>query len=122
MKPPDTPRPTHTHPTGPQPFSVLGSTGSIGTQTLDIIAEFPDKFKLVALSAGSNVELLAQQVRAAGASRRLPGVGAGCGEGSRGGTALALPGGYVVGALECRAAGWASRSVPCSRAAEQWQE
>jgi len=47
-----------------QPFSVLGSTGSIGTQTLDIIAEFPDKFRLVALSAGSNVELLAQQVGA----------------------------------------------------------
>jgi hypothetical protein len=45
-----------------QPFSVLGSTGSIGTQTLDIIAEHPDKFSLVALSAGSNVELLAQQV------------------------------------------------------------
>ncbi|GBF99000.1 1-deoxy-D-xylulose 5-phosphate reductoisomerase [Raphidocelis subcapitata] len=48
---------------GPKPFSVLGSTGSIGTQTLDIIAEFPDKFKLVALAAGSNVELLAEQVR-----------------------------------------------------------
>jgi 1-deoxy-D-xylulose-5-phosphate reductoisomerase len=46
-----------------QPFSVLGSTGSIGTQTLDIIAEHPDKFSLVALSAGSNVELLGQQVR-----------------------------------------------------------
>jgi hypothetical protein len=45
-----------------QPFSVLGSTGSIGTQTLDIIAEHPDKFRLVALAAGSNVELLAQQV------------------------------------------------------------
>jgi 1-deoxy-D-xylulose 5-phosphate reductoisomerase len=41
---------------------VLGSTGSIGTQTLDIIEEFPDKFKLVALAAGSNIELLAQQV------------------------------------------------------------
>jgi len=46
-----------------QPFSVLGSTGSIGTQTLDIIAEFPEKFRLVALAAGSNVELLAQQVQ-----------------------------------------------------------
>jgi 1-deoxy-D-xylulose-5-phosphate reductoisomerase len=46
-----------------QAFSVLGSTGSIGTQTLDIIAEFPDKFKLVALSAGSNVDLLAKQIR-----------------------------------------------------------
>lgn len=41
---------------------MLGSTGSIGTQTLDIIAEFPDKFELVALSAGGNIELLAKQV------------------------------------------------------------
>lgn len=47
----------------PKPLSLLGSTGSIGTQTLDIIEEFPDKFKLVALAAGSNVELLAEQVR-----------------------------------------------------------
>ncbi|KAF8060091.1 hypothetical protein HT031_005030 [Scenedesmus sp. PABB004] len=47
----------------PKPFSVLGSTGSIGTQTLDIIAEHPDKFRLVALAAGSNVALLAEQVR-----------------------------------------------------------
>ena len=46
-----------------QRFSVLGSTGSIGTQTLDIMEEFPDKFKLVALAAGSNVKLLAEQVR-----------------------------------------------------------
>jgi 1-deoxy-D-xylulose-5-phosphate reductoisomerase len=45
-----------------QRFSLLGSTGSIGTQTLDIIAEHPQKFQLVALAAGSNVELLAQQV------------------------------------------------------------
>jgi 1-deoxy-D-xylulose-5-phosphate reductoisomerase len=49
-----------------QRFSLLGSTGSIGTQTLDIIAEFPDKFQLVALAAGSNVELLAQQVGGSG--------------------------------------------------------
>ncbi|KAJ9513076.1 hypothetical protein QJQ45_029430 [Haematococcus lacustris] len=48
---------------GPKKFSLLGSTGSIGTQTLDIIAEFPDKFELVALAAGSNIELLAKQVR-----------------------------------------------------------
>lgn len=45
-----------------QKFSLLGSTGSIGTQTLDIISEFPDKFELVALAAGSNVKLLAEQV------------------------------------------------------------
>jgi len=48
---------------GPKKFSLLGSTGSIGTQTLDIVAEHPDKFQIVALAAGSNVELLAEQVR-----------------------------------------------------------
>ena len=46
----------------PQRFSLLGSTGSIGTQTLDIVAEHPDRFEIVALAAGSNVELLAEQV------------------------------------------------------------
>ncbi|PNW76144.1 hypothetical protein CHLRE_12g546050v5 [Chlamydomonas reinhardtii] len=51
------------HRSEPKRFSVLGSTGSIGTQTLDIMAEFPDKFKLVALAAGSNVKLLAEQIR-----------------------------------------------------------
>ena len=49
-----------------QRFSLLGSTGSIGTQTLDIIAEFPDKFELVALAAGSNIDLLAKQVHMQG--------------------------------------------------------
>ena len=43
--------------------SVLGSTGSIGTQTLQIAAEFPEQFKVVALSAGRNLDLLEQQVR-----------------------------------------------------------
>lgn len=45
-----------------QRFSLLGSTGSIGTQTLDIVAENPDRFEIVAMSAGSNIELLAEQV------------------------------------------------------------
>ncbi|XP_019154401.1 PREDICTED: 1-deoxy-D-xylulose 5-phosphate reductoisomerase, chloroplastic [Ipomoea nil] len=48
---------------GPKPISILGSTGSIGTQTLDIVAENPDKFRVVALAAGSNVALLADQVK-----------------------------------------------------------
>ncbi|AED97658.1 1-deoxy-D-xylulose 5-phosphate reductoisomerase [Arabidopsis thaliana] len=46
---------------GPKPISIVGSTGSIGTQTLDIVAENPDKFRVVALAAGSNVTLLADQ-------------------------------------------------------------
>ncbi|CEL93618.1 unnamed protein product [Vitrella brassicaformis CCMP3155] len=44
-------------------ISLLGSTGSIGTQTLDIIRERPQNFELVGLAARSNVELLAEQIR-----------------------------------------------------------
>jgi 1-deoxy-D-xylulose-5-phosphate reductoisomerase len=44
-------------------LSLLGSTGSIGTQTLDIVAQYPDRFRIVGMAAGRNVELLAQQVR-----------------------------------------------------------
>ena len=43
-------------------ITLLGSTGSIGTQTLDIVEHNPDKFRIVGLAAGSNVEMLAQQV------------------------------------------------------------
>jgi len=41
--------------------AVLGSTGSIGTQTLDVLAAHPDMFDVVALAAGSNRKLLAEQ-------------------------------------------------------------
>ncbi len=44
-------------------ITVLGSTGSIGTQTLEIVNELPKEFKVVALSAGSNIDLLTEQVR-----------------------------------------------------------
>ncbi|MGA7932939.1 MAG: 1-deoxy-D-xylulose-5-phosphate reductoisomerase [Kovacikia sp.] len=44
-------------------ISLLGSTGSIGTQTLDIVSQNPDQFRIVGLAAGSNVEMLAQQIR-----------------------------------------------------------
>ena len=44
-------------------ITLLGSTGSIGTQTLDILEQYPDQFRLVGLAARRNVELLAQQVR-----------------------------------------------------------
>jgi 1-deoxy-D-xylulose-5-phosphate reductoisomerase len=43
--------------------SILGSTGSIGEQTLDIVRLHPDRFKVSALSAGTNVDLLERQVR-----------------------------------------------------------
>jgi len=41
--------------------SILGSTGSIGTQGLDVIARNPDRFTVVALAAGANLDLLARQ-------------------------------------------------------------
>ena len=44
-------------------ITLLGSTGSIGTQTLDIVAQYPDRFRIVGLTAGRNVTLLAQQIR-----------------------------------------------------------
>ncbi|NET08859.1 MAG: 1-deoxy-D-xylulose-5-phosphate reductoisomerase [Merismopedia sp. SIO2A8] len=43
-------------------ITLLGSTGSIGTQTLDIVTHHPDKFRIVGLATGRNVERLAQQV------------------------------------------------------------
>jgi 1-deoxy-D-xylulose-5-phosphate reductoisomerase len=47
--------------------AILGSTGSIGTQALDVIAGHPDDFRVVGLAAGRNVELLAQQAARFGA-------------------------------------------------------
>ncbi|MFZ4515219.1 MAG: 1-deoxy-D-xylulose-5-phosphate reductoisomerase [Acidimicrobiia bacterium] len=45
---------------------LLGSTGSIGTQTLDVIARHPDDFEVIALAAGRNTDLLAAQAAAFG--------------------------------------------------------
>jgi 1-deoxy-D-xylulose-5-phosphate reductoisomerase len=50
-------------PSGPIGVAVLGSTGSIGRQTLDVISRLPERFRVVALAAGTNHELLATQVR-----------------------------------------------------------
>ncbi|MEL6500358.1 MAG: 1-deoxy-D-xylulose-5-phosphate reductoisomerase [Cyanobacteria bacterium J06623_1] len=44
-------------------ITILGSTGSIGTQTLDIVTHHPEQFRVVGLAAGSNVTLLAEQIR-----------------------------------------------------------
>ncbi|MDF5728099.1 MAG: 1-deoxy-D-xylulose-5-phosphate reductoisomerase, partial [Rhizonema sp. PD38] len=44
-------------------ITLLGSTGSIGTQTLDIVAQHPEQFQIVGLAAGNNVEMLASQIR-----------------------------------------------------------
>ena len=43
--------------------TILGSTGSIGVQALDVIARNPDRFEVVGLSAGSNRELVTEQAR-----------------------------------------------------------
>ena len=43
-------------------LSILGSTGSIGVSTLEIVAAHPDMFKVVALSGGNNLELLRRQI------------------------------------------------------------
>jgi 1-deoxy-D-xylulose-5-phosphate reductoisomerase len=43
--------------------SILGSTGFIGTNTLKIVAAFPERYKVVGLAAGSNVTTLAEQIR-----------------------------------------------------------
>src|SRR5438132_578080 len=45
---------------------ILGSTGSIGTQALDVIARHPDEYRVVALAAGRNIELLGEQARTFG--------------------------------------------------------
>jgi len=46
----------------PKKICVLGSTGSIGTQTLDIVSAFPDQFEVLGLSAGSNIAVLQSQI------------------------------------------------------------
>src|SRR5437667_1428753 len=45
---------------------VLGSTGSVGTQALDVIARHPDDYRVVALAAGRNTDLLSEQARTFG--------------------------------------------------------
>ncbi len=44
-------------------ISILGSTGSIGTQTLDIVTHHPEQFQVVGLAAGNNIALLSEQIR-----------------------------------------------------------
>ncbi|NSW84767.1 MAG: 1-deoxy-D-xylulose-5-phosphate reductoisomerase [Syntrophobacteraceae bacterium] len=45
-------------------ISVLGCTGSIGVSTLEVVRQFPDRFRVVALAAGHNIVLLRQQIDA----------------------------------------------------------
>lgn len=43
-------------------LTLLGSTGSIGTSTLDVVRRWPERFGIYALVAGRNIQLLAQQI------------------------------------------------------------
>jgi 1-deoxy-D-xylulose-5-phosphate reductoisomerase len=47
----------------PERIAILGSTGSIGSQTLDIVSRYPDRFTVDILIAGNNVDLVAKQAR-----------------------------------------------------------
>jgi 1-deoxy-D-xylulose-5-phosphate reductoisomerase len=47
----------------PRRLAILGATGSIGTQTLDVVRLFPDRFDVRVLTCGRNVERLAEQVQ-----------------------------------------------------------
>jgi len=44
-------------------LSILGSTGSIGVSTLEIVAAYPDRFCVTAMTAGKNLELFVRQIR-----------------------------------------------------------
>ena len=52
--------PSADHPRG---VTILGSTGSVGQNTVDLIARDPARYRVEALVAGSSVELLAEQAR-----------------------------------------------------------
>ncbi len=54
---------------GPKGVAVLGSTGSVGGNALDVIARFPRRFRVTALCAGTNAEVLCRQ-----ANRFRPGI------------------------------------------------
>jgi 1-deoxy-D-xylulose-5-phosphate reductoisomerase len=44
-------------------LAILGSTGSIGVNTLDVVSQFPERFEVIGLSAGHNIQLLKQQIQ-----------------------------------------------------------
>ncbi|MGH7779311.1 MAG: 1-deoxy-D-xylulose-5-phosphate reductoisomerase, partial [Candidatus Binataceae bacterium] len=43
-------------------ISILGSTGSVGVTTLDVVGRYPDRFRVVAMAAGRNLDLFADQI------------------------------------------------------------
>src|SRR5438094_4479870 len=63
-------------PTGRRRVAVLGSTGSIGAQALDVLAAHPDAFAVVALAAGANRGLITDQAARFGLSSATVGADA----------------------------------------------
>lgn len=55
----------------PRTVTILGCTGSVGTQTIDLLLAEPDRYRVKALVAGSKIELLAQQARQLRAERAV---------------------------------------------------
>lgn len=55
----------------PRSVTILGCTGSIGTQTVDLLMAHPDRYRVKALVGGSKVAILAEQARALGAERAV---------------------------------------------------
>ncbi|MEE8223496.1 MAG: 1-deoxy-D-xylulose-5-phosphate reductoisomerase, partial [Alphaproteobacteria bacterium] len=53
----------HDHDTGPRRVSILGSTGSVGCNTVDLLRRAPDAYSVEALTARTNVDVLASQAR-----------------------------------------------------------
>ncbi len=51
-----------THVTSPRTIAILGSTGSIGCSTLEVAASYPDRFRVLYLSANKNIDLLREQI------------------------------------------------------------
>ena len=43
-------------------ISILGSTGSIGRQALEVINKLPESFEIISLAAGNNIDLLNEQI------------------------------------------------------------
>jgi 1-deoxy-D-xylulose-5-phosphate reductoisomerase len=43
-------------------ISILGSTGSVGVTTLDVVGRFPDRFRVVAMAAGRNLDVFREQI------------------------------------------------------------
>ncbi|MGE5236108.1 MAG: 1-deoxy-D-xylulose-5-phosphate reductoisomerase [Acidobacteriota bacterium] len=94
-------------------LALLGSTGSIGTATLDVVSRFPDRFSVVALAAGRNLAVVRQQIRdhrpvlvavadeadAATLASEFPGVSFAAGEPGRIAVATHPDATAVVGAL-----------------------